>query len=846
MTNGFGHYNLIDINPGDSINKYLLLIKKQDQQEELDVESIEGTESLSKPYRYKIHFTCSTKNLAKEKFLNLTASLIIRAPNHHWSKYIPDKEKWITERQIEGVVTSFSQISTSADETRYEITLEHKLALLDRRKRSAVYLRTSVPELVTKILKEHWFQGYEIDFDRLSCVYPEREMIVQWGESDLQFINRLLSEVGIWYRFVNHPDHADIIVTIFGDSQSRYIFDQKILYAAHAGLTAKDYSIDKLQVCHNVVAAGVKTKNFDYRLANSALLNADADVAGGDPTTYGIDYRYADIHHEPGSQYEHLTTGESSWFYARRHHEILLNNQSALTGVTTSPLITPGMVLEIDGDIPAAFTQGFVVTAMVVTATRKNALQSTLLGIPYSEKRCFRPQPLPRPRIAGTVPAIVSSTRDNDEYAHIDAHGRYWVKFDFDLDEQDKGYESMPVRLARPYAGDTYGFHFPLIQGTEVAIAFEGGDPERPFIAHALHHASNPDHVTNRNNTRNVIRTAGLNKLRMEDKRGKEHVKLSTEYTRAQLNLGHLVDATGSQRGEGAEMRTDDRATVRAAKGIMLTTEPQPKAQGRQLDMSAVIAQLQAALTVAASLQQSALTAQAFSVDTAPQQQLNAALNGLAQPGLVAYADKGLAHVTPDTLALGAGRDLSLNASNNGMFNALKKLSAAAGQGLSLFARAVGIRIIAAKDDISVQAQRGKLGMLSDQDMHIQSVNGTLTVSAKKGLLLMCGGGGMRINEDGSVKVFTTTRLQLKAAELTYTGPESMTDKAPLFKEEQFHRRFQLHGEGDPESVLAGVKYRLTKSTGEVLEGVTDENGYTSITDMHETDNFKMEVLPGE
>ncbi|MGC6595255.1 type VI secretion system Vgr family protein, partial [Escherichia coli] len=86
-------------------------------------------------------------------------------------------------------------------------------------------------------------------------------------------------------------------------------------------------------------------------------------------------------------------------------------------------------------------------------------------------------------------------------------------------------------------------------------------------IAHALHHAPKPDPVTSRNNTRNVIRTAGLNKLRMEDRRGQEHVKLSTEYAKTQLNMGHLVDAGGKPRGEGAELRTDDRAVLRAAKG---------------------------------------------------------------------------------------------------------------------------------------------------------------------------------------------------------------------------------------------------------------------------------------
>ncbi|MCZ7176444.1 phage baseplate assembly protein V, partial [Salmonella enterica] len=81
----------------------------------------------------------------------------------------------------------------------------------------------------------------------------------------------------------------------------------------------------------------------------------------------------------------------------------------------------------------------------------------------------------------------VSIREQNGLYASTDKLGRYIVKFDFDLDEKKKGYESAFVRLGRPYAGDTYGMHFPLLEGVEVAIAFEYGDPDRPFISHVLH-----------------------------------------------------------------------------------------------------------------------------------------------------------------------------------------------------------------------------------------------------------------------------------------------------------------------------------------------------------------------
>lgn len=111
---------------------------------------------------------------------------------------------------------------------------------------------------------------------------------------------------------------------------------------------------------------------------------------------------------------------------------------------------------------------------------------------------------------------------------------------------------------------------------------------------------------------------------------------------------------------------------VESRKGNIADDRGAAKSPGKQLDMNAVVQQLQAALVLATSLQQSALTAQALNVEMGQQQQLNAALEQLTQPGLVAYADQGMALLTPETMALSANKDLSLNAANNGSFNVFK------------------------------------------------------------------------------------------------------------------------------------------------------------------------------
>jgi len=79
----------------------------------------------------------------------------------------------------------------------------------------------------------------------------------------------------------------------------------------------------------------------------------------------------------------------------------------------------------------------------------------------------------------------------------------------------------------------------------------------------------------------------------MEDRRGEEHVKLATEYGKTQLNAGHLVDAQNKPRGQGVELRTDEHGAVRGGKGIFISADAQPKAQGQVMDNSAALREIE-------------------------------------------------------------------------------------------------------------------------------------------------------------------------------------------------------------------------------------------------------------
>lgn len=432
---------------------------------------------------------------------------------------------------------------------------------------------------------------------------------------------------------------------------------------------------------------------------------------------------------------------ETANFYARLGHERYLAEQVRITGNSTDATLAPAQVLTITDSLPptlpALLRNPVLLTCVGFSASRKDALQVVLKGVPYSEVICWRPPLLPRPKVTGTMTARVTSAKEGDIYAWQDASGMYRVKFDADRDDKNPGQESMPVRLAKPYSGDAYGFHFPLIQGTEVAIAFEEGDPDRPYIAHALHDSRHVDHVTDKNGTRNVIRTPANNKLRMEDKRGEEHIKLSTEYGgKTQLNLGHNVDAQRVLRGEGAELRTDRHVSIRGGAGILISADKQPKARGDMLDMNAAVAQLQSALQLVTALAQSAGASGALDADINSQQQLARVLNQLKEAGLLMTAPAGIAATTPENIQLSAGHTLTATAGENADMTIFKRLTVAAGEAISLFAQKMGIKIFAARGNVDIQAQSDAMRLQAGQQMAINSINGEIILNAAQGITL--------------------------------------------------------------------------------------------------------------
>lgn len=782
----------------------------------VDVLTFTGHEQLSSPFRYDIQFTSSDKAIAPESVLMQDGAFSLTAPP------VQGMPVQTALRTLHGVITGFKHLSSSQDEARYEVRLEPRMALLTRSRQNAIYQNQTVPQIVEKILRErHQMRGQDFVFN-LKSEYPAREQVMQYGEDDLTFVSRLLSEVGIWFRFATDA-RLKIEVIEFYDDQSGYERGLTLPLRHPSGLfDGETEAVWGLNTAYSVVEKNVTTRDYNYRTATEEMMTEQHDATGGDNTTYGEAYHYADNFLQKGDK----EAAESGAFYARIRHERYLNEQAILKGQSTSSLLMPGLEIRVQGDdAPAVFRKGVLITGVTASAARDRSYELTFTAIPYSERYGYRPALIPRPVMAGTLPARVTSTVKNDIYAHIDKDGRYRVNLDFDRDAWKPGYESLWVRQSRPYAGDTYGLHLPLLAGTEVSIAFEEGNPDRPYIAGVKHDSAHTDHVTIQNYKRNVLRTPANNKIRLDDERGKEHIKVSTEYGgKSQLNLGHLVDAGKQQRGEGFELRTDMWGAVRAKKGIFISADAQDKAQGQVLDMTDALAQLREAQSLVEALCSATEVAKAELADLQTQKvMMSEALEELKKSAMLLSAPEGIAQVTPKSLQLSAGENIISTSGKNSDFSVLKKFTVAAGETVSLFAQKLGIKIFAGKGKVEIQAQGDEMLLDALKDIRISSSEGRILISAKNEIILTSGGGYIRIG-DGTVECAAPDKIIERGAVWQKFSGQSISQAMQQWDSADFAVTPEILWQqtGKP---AKNQKVQVTRGDGSVVEMTTDEQG---------------------
>ena len=677
------------------------------------------------------------------------------------AKFSVRPEDGRAKREFAGFVTQFDSVSESRDGYTYRIVMRQHLAVMDGPSNCATYQGMASWEIIKEILARYdlrfWIQ---VEFN-LRREHPRHPFRFQYNIGDWDYIKLEMEQAGL-YCYTRTGEHGDVLV--IADDVDGYMRPAiPVLDRPTAGLATFEESIFSFKVRSRVVPESYVVADYNPEQAWERFRAEDRAVSD-DESMIGKPYVWG-THHDDA---------KGAKRDAQLRHEAARASQIRYSVESTVLAIRPGSIVQSDRALEDAGAAMFV-TAVVHRGARNASYVNSFTAIPAD--RPYRREIDERrwPKIPGTLGATITSP-DKYKFAYLTDKGEYVARFHCDFGNWPKGGESVPLRLAKPFAGRNHtGMHMPALDGDEALIGFREGNPNKPFIAAFIHNSECPDLINSsrRRMSRNEIRTQSGNTFWMDDWDNQEGIELGTQHSgRSQLHLGHMVDRALNQRGAGAELRTSGHAVARGGAGVMVTAYDRPGGAGKQLDMAETIAQLKEMLALAESLAKSAEASKASPADTQAQKAISDGLDELKRPGAVVTAPGPVGVVSGDGVQLAADGSIIGTAKKGVHFSALKRITAAAGGRLSLFARK-GMSLIASAGEVIVQAQRGRMQLAAQEDMTVETVNGVLHVKSPKEVLLSVGGSYIRVNPEG-IEMGSRGRVHFRTSGLKKTGPAQL------------------------------------------------------------------------
>jgi len=464
-----------------------------------DVICFEGEEHISKPFYFVIKLVSYEPHLTLAGLADKPATLTV----------VREGEP----RTFHGIVIDFEQGPHVADRFTYTATLVPRLWLLSLRFQSRTFLQKNVPDIVEDVLRDAGFQGSQYRFDVTGADYPAREYCVQYQETDLAFISRLLEHEGIHYYFEKE------IIVFRDESRGRppaIPGGGVLVYNPGGGLQASAEAVREF-TCHERMVPGmVVLRDYNYRTTDATQQPMETEAQGhGDAPGLRYEYgehfpdqaqgdRLARVRREEIEAQQRVMWGKSGYVRLRAGHRFTLK----------------GHFRDLDGEyrlvsVVHLGTQGASVPGLMQAEARDEASYlNTFMCLPASVT--YRPvRQTPVPKIPGLMTGRIETAAGN--YAYLDDQGRYRLRTWYDRGTAPEAEASHWVRMKQAYSGSDYGIHFPNHAETEVVLAFLDGDPNRPLALGTVPHPQQTSPVTAANNTQNLIRTYAGNEMLMED-----------------------------------------------------------------------------------------------------------------------------------------------------------------------------------------------------------------------------------------------------------------------------------------------------------------------------------------
>lgn len=412
---------------------------------------------------------------------------------------------------------------------------------------------------------------------------------------------------------------------------------------------------------------------------------------------------------------------------------------------------------------------------------------------------------------------------------YCDAQGRVQVRFPATRapdhkrgGASDDCGDSAWIRVASNWAGSGPGgsrqcgaLGLPRV-GSEVLLAFAGGDPDQPIIIGQLYNRlAAPVSLTKCGDSVQKHYLSGLksleidgrrgNQLRFDDATGRIAAQLASDHGASQLNLGWLKrdghDRYDDARGEGAELRSDEQLALRGGKGILLSAWKRLDAGGKQMDRSECLALMEDCLGLFRSLGKYAAQQQALAIDDAAQAGLHDELktweagsnteqqgSGGGAPAIAITAPAGISFATSKSIISYACGNIDSVAQQHMQLTAGQRYNLNAGKGISLFAHADGIRAIAHHGPLLLQSQHDDTTINAGKNLRLTAGDGKLSGMADEIVLIARDGSFIRIGD--GITIGSKSALHFNAPSFVFNDPQTMQIDLPVFGTGQADQKF--------------------------------------------------------
>ncbi len=493
--------------------------------ETLQFYSMRGRETLGRLFSYEVDLLSSDENIDLSKLLGQSATVAMERPFPHASV-----------REFNGYVTEFALVGEHGNYARYRATLRPWLWFLSQNRDCRIFQRQSVPDIVKDLIRERGFSDVE---DALHGHYEKWEYLVQYRESDFNFISRMLEQEGIYYFFKHESGKHTLVLADSANAHHTVAGNEKLSFIAPSERerTEQDH-VDRWVLSRQIRQGHVTLGdfNFTYPTPFTGEKSAPFPEQGGGFERF--DYP-AEINVKEADQAPKATAALAEI----RLEEHQADYETVRGGGPVRGLMAGSKFTLADYVREDQNKEHLVVSAAYdirVAEYESNVVQDTHPNFSFEFSAIDAKRPYRAPRITQKPvvegPQTATVVGDPKQEIWTDEFGRVQVQFHWDRRGKRDEDSSCYVRVSQAWAGQGWGsMHIPR-RNQEVIVDFLEGDPDRPIITGRVYNKDNPAPYP-QNPTQSGFKSHSypngaadnFNELRFEDKKGEEELHIQAE-----------------------------------------------------------------------------------------------------------------------------------------------------------------------------------------------------------------------------------------------------------------------------------------------------------------------------